>query len=129
MKNASILLFVFASLILSSCSNLPPAKGSVEHIVLAWLKKPGNEADHAKLIEAAKSLKASIPEVQSLSVGRSIPSERPIVDSSFDIALVMNFKSKAAMDSYEKSPVHQKAVKEILAPLTSKIVVHDFTNE
>lgn len=129
MKNASTLLFVFASLLLSSCSNIPPAEGGVTHIVLAWLKRPGCEADRAKLIEAAKGLKADIPEVQSLSVGRSIPSGRPIVDSSFDVALVMKFKSRAAMDSYEKSRAHVKAATKVLKPLTSKIVVHDFTNE
>jgi len=52
-----------------------------------------------------------------------------VVDASFDVALVMHFKDKAALDSYEKSPVHVQAVKTILAPLTSKIVVHDIANQ
>lgn len=129
MKNATRLLIVVTALMLSSCASVPPRAGSVEHIVLAWLKNHGNKAEQAKLIAAAKDLKAKIPEVQSLAVGRAIPSDRPVVDASFDVALVMRFKDKASMDSYEKNPVHQKAVKDILGPLTSKIVVHDFTNE
>ena len=129
MKNASTLLFVVASLFLSSCASVPPPKGSVEHIVLAWLKKPGDAADRAKIVAASKSLKADIAEVQSLRVGQALPSDREIVDDSFDIALVMTFKDKAAMDRYEKHPAHVKAVTDVLKPLTAKIVVHDFINE
>ena len=50
MKNASRMLFVVATLAFTSCSTttcpFPMAKsGKVEHIVLAWLKNPGNAAD------------------------------------------------------------------------------------
>lgn len=130
MKNASSILLVVVSLFLSSCASLTaPKPGAVQHVVLAWLKKPGNDADRAKLIEAAKGLKAGIPQVQSLHVGRVVMSDRDVVDDSFDIALVMGFKSKADLDAYEKSPVHVKAVTDTLKPLTSKIVVHDFLDQ
>ena len=99
--------------------------GKVEHIVLAWLKKPGNAADRAKLIAAAKSLKAQIKEVKSLDAGLAVPSTRPVVDSSFDVGLVMSFDSRADLDSYEKNAVHQKAVAEVLKPLTRKLQVYD----
>jgi len=33
------------------------------------------------------------------------------------------------MEAYEKDPKHQQAVKEVLEPLTSKIVVYDFLNQ
>ncbi len=133
MKNARAILFVVAALMITSCSSTCPLagkqQGSVEHIVLAWLKKPGNKADQAKLIAAAKSLKADIKEVKSLAVGRALPSDRPVVDDSFDVALVMRFDNKEDLASYEKNPVHVKAVTETLKPLTQKIVVHDFVRE
>ena len=131
MKNARCLLFVVAGLILPACSStscpFPMAgkSGKVEHIVLAWLKKPGNAADRAKLIAAAKSLKAQIKEVKSLDAGLAVPSTRPVVDSSFDVGLVMSFDSRADLDSYEKNAVHQKAVAEVLKPLTRKLQVYD----
>ena len=132
MKNARCLLFVVASLALASCSTstcpfapAAPRSGKIEHIVLMWLKKPGNAADRAKLIAAAKSLKADIKEVKSLDVGLAVPSDRPVVDSSFDVGLVMSFNSKADLASYEKNPVHLKAVTEILKPLTKKLQVYD----
>ncbi len=137
MKNATTSLFVVAALLLTSCatnnrSTCPfgaHKAGGIEHIVLAWLKNPGNKDEQARLIAAAKSLKADIKEVKSLAVGRALPSDRDVVDDSFDMALVMHFDSKEALDSYEKNPVHVKAVMDTLKPLTKKIVVHDIVNE
>ena len=101
--------------------------GKIEHIVLLWQKKPGDAADRAKLIAAAKSLKAQIKEVKSVDVGLAVPSDRPVVDSSFDVGLVMSFASKADLDSYEKNPVHTKAVTDVLKPLTKKLQVYDIS--
>ena len=97
--------------------------------MLAWLKKPGDAIDRAKIVAAAKELKAGIPQLKALSVGQALPSERPIVDDSFDVALAMRFNTKEDMQAYEKHPVHVKAVKEVLQPLTSKVVVYDFVSE
>lgn len=129
-------MFVVAAVMLSSCCSnnacpfgYGPKKGAIEHVVLAWLKKPGNKEDQARIIAAAKSLKADIKEVKALSVGRALPSEREVVDDSFDVALVMRFDSPADLASYEKDPIHVKAVTEILKPLTAKILVHDIVVE
>lgn len=126
MKNATLILAAALSLFLSSCTTCPfgcktTPKGKVEHIVLVWLKRPGNTAARATLIATARMFQAEIKEIQHLSVGPAVPSERPIVDDSFDVGFVMRFASKAAMDTYEKHPVHQKAVKETLLPLAKKV--------
>jgi hypothetical protein len=70
---------------------------------------------------------AEISQIQHLSVGPAVPSERPIVDDSFDVGLVMRFNSKADMDAYEKHPVHVNAVKEVqtLMPLAKRLLVYD----
>ena len=130
MKNATLILAAAVSLFLSSCTTCPfgcktTPKGKVEHIVLVWLKRPGNAADRATLIATAKKFQAEIKEIQHLSVGTAVPSERPIVDDSFDVGFVMRFASKADMDAYEKHPVHQKAVKETLLPIAKKVQVYD----
>ena len=133
MKNARSLLFVVSALMLSSCTTCPfapgPKPGAIDHVVLAWLKKPGDKVDQAKVIAAAKSLKADIKGVKHLSVGRALPSDREVVDDSFDVALVMRFDSAADLASYEKDPIHVKAVTEILKPLTKKLRVHDIKVE
>jgi hypothetical protein len=124
-----ILLALTAGLALSSCQTAITPPGKVEHVVLAWLKKPGDAAARARLIAAGKALKAGIPELKQLAVGQVLPSDRPVVDDSFDVAFVMRFDSKADLAAYEKHPVHSKAVTEILKPLTAKILVHDFVTE
>ncbi len=130
MKNAILILSAAAALVLSSCTSCPfgcktTAKGKVEHVVLVWLKRPGNAADRATVIGAAKMFQAEISQIQHLSVGPAVASERPVVDDSFDVGLVMRFNSKADMDAYEKHPVHVNAVKQTLLPLAKKLLVYD----
>jgi hypothetical protein len=98
---------------------------SVYHVVICWLKNPRSESDREKLIEETKKLQ-SIPGIISIKVGKMLPSERPIVDSTYDVGIIMSFKDQGAMNDYLKNPLHQKATKEILVPLTSKVVVYDF---
>ncbi|MEI6534833.1 MAG: Dabb family protein [Verrucomicrobiaceae bacterium] len=95
--------------------------------MLLWLKHKGDAQERAKIIATAKSFPAQIPGILAMSVGDPLPSTRPIVDSSFDVGLVIRFENKEALAAYEKHPVHQKAVEEVLKPLTAKIVVHDWT--
>jgi hypothetical protein len=127
MRPAKIVLALFTSFALTQCA--APRAGSIEHVVLAWQKKPGDATDRAKIIAASKDLKAKIREVQSLRVGPALPSDRPIVDDSFDVALVMSFRDAAALRRYETHPVHTQAVKDVLKPLTSRILVYDVVSE
>ncbi len=130
MKNATLIFAAVAALLLSSCAACPfghqsTAKGKVEHIVLVWLKRPGNAADRATVIATARKFQAEISQIQHLSVGPAVPSARPIVDDSFDVGLIMRFASKADMDAYEQHPVHRQAVAENLKPLAAKLLVYD----
>lgn len=107
-----------------------PAKaGKLHHIGLVWLKEPGNAAHRQKIIAAAHAFASEIPEVQSLSVGQSLPPTSALVDASFDVCLIMSFEDKAAMDRYGKNPVHVKAAQEAFLPLSRKILFYDFTAE
>lgn len=130
MKNAILILAAAATLALSSCTTCPfgcktTPKGKVEHVVLVWLKRTGNATDRATLIATAKKFQAEISQIQQLSVGPAVPSDRPIVDDSFDVAFVMRFASKADLDAYEKHPVHVNAVKQTLLPIAKKVLVYD----
>jgi hypothetical protein len=125
----SLFALMLLPYVLSSCVSGGGTKAEVVHVVLAWQKKPGDKVDREKLIQAAKELKADIQVMQGLAVGAVLPSERPIVDDSFDVAFVMRFKNQGDLAAYEKHPVHVQKVTEVLKPLTSKVVVHDFITE
>jgi hypothetical protein len=130
MKIQTLILATGASLVfgMSSCTTIAPpaAKGSVDHVVLVWLKRPGNPADRQALLDAGRELR-SIPGLQFLDQGLALPSARPMVDDSFDVGYVMRFDSPAAMENYAKHSLHERKVTEVLKPLSRKIVVYDIT--
>lgn len=120
------LFTLLAAIALVSCATIAPpaASGTVDHIVLIWLKRPGNAADRQALLAATNDLRA-IPGIKFLDAGTPLASERPIVDDSFDIGLTMRFDSVKSLRAYESDPRHVKKVTEVLKPLTQKIVVYD----
>jgi len=113
--------------LLQACATPPPEarQGGIQHIVLFWLKDPGN-AEHRRRIVAATRELATIPGLLAVSAGPVIASNRPIVDDSFDVGVVMRFDSEAAMRAYLVHPRHKKAVAEVIRPLVKKIQVYDF---
>jgi hypothetical protein len=130
MQKAIAILSLAALSLLASCTSCPmgcktTAKGKVEHVVLIWLKKPGNAADRAQAISTAKMFQKEIAEIQHLSVGQPVASERPVVDDSFDVGLVMRFANQADLTTYENHPVHVKAVNDVLKPMAAKLLVYD----
>ncbi len=129
MKKTIALFAIAVSALLPSCAQLgsssSPRAGNVEHVVLLWLNEPGNAAVKDRIVESARSFPREIPGILGMSIGDALPSPREVVDDSFDLGLVLRFKDKAALDAYEKHPVHVKAVKEVLAPNASKLKVYD----
>ena len=95
------------------------------HIVMIWLKEPGNQKHITEVIKATKSLN-EIQVVNELRVGQSISSDRPIVDDSFDVALYMIFNSEDDLERYLVHPMHMNVVENILRPLANKVLVYDF---
>jgi hypothetical protein len=107
------------------CASLRPSSGGeIEHVVVVWLKQPGNESQREQLIERSKTF-TQIPGVLRVSAGTVLPSTRPMVDSSFDVAVVFTFASEQALREYDEHPIHKRAVQELLAPLSAKVVIYD----
>lgn len=105
----------------------PQGQARVTHVVVCWLKHHGGAVERRKLIDASKSFKA-IPGVVHVAVGPVLPSQRPGVDSSFDVAVAISFKDAQSLAAYGKNPLHQQALKNVLKPLASKYVIYDFVN-
>jgi hypothetical protein len=99
--------------------------GRISHVVLCWLKDAGN-AEHRKLIVEAPRGFAAIPGVVEVRAGQAVPSEREMVDDSFDVAISVTVMSPEALAAYIDHPVHKRAAKDVLFPLVEKVVGHDF---
>ena len=95
------------------------------HIVIFWTKadKP-NAAD--ALIAGANQYLKPIPGMRSFHVGRMVPSHRPVVEQSYQVALNIQFDTKKAQDDYQVHPLHMEFVEKAFKPNCAKCVVYDF---
>lgn len=119
-------LLLLASGALVSCSSAMSGKGSgrVQHVVLCWLKDPGNAEAQQKLIDVSYSF-TSLPGVVQVAAGRTLASDRDVVDDSFDVGIVIVFEDQEALRNYGTNPTHLKALKEVLAPVTERLLIYD----
>ena len=119
---------VLLLVLVASCQSIPrarPETGAISHVVVCWLKNPGEEAARQRVIDESKAFVGVIPGLLDVSAGTALPSTRPAVDSSFDVAVVMTFKDEAALRAYDVHPRHKKAVDEVLRPLVARLVIYD----
>ena len=95
------------------------------HVVIFWTppNKP-NAAD--ELVAGAEQYLKPIPGVLSFHVGRMVPSHRPVVDQSYQVALNIVFPDKATQDAYQMHPQHLEFVEKVFKPNCAKVVVYDF---
>ncbi|MBD5653839.1 MAG: Dabb family protein, partial [Candidatus Eremiobacteraeota bacterium] len=91
------------------------------HNVFFWLRDAGAAE---RVAEGCKRHLSAIPDIVRLTVGfPSGPSQLP-VDSSYGVALLIEFTGSAAHDAYEVHPDHLRFVDEF-GPLFSRVVVYD----
>lgn len=97
----------------------------VDHVVIVWLDDAHKtDADRAALIAGGEMLR-TIPGLVSLSIGRAVPSDRPVVDASFDVAFHFKFANLADMQAYVSHPTHMAFLKQHTAGRVAKIIVYD----
>lgn len=109
------------------CASIPQTEPeqAIQHVVLCWLKEPGNAGHRAQIMEVSKTFR-SIPGVLEVRVGEVIASDRAIVDDSFDVAILVVVPDVRRLQEYLDHPIHQQAKQDVLLPLVDKVVVYDF---
>ncbi len=94
------------------------------HVVLCWMDSTMSETEINSLIEETKELK-QINGIGKLTVGRPVPSDRPIVDDSFTFGITMSFENRTLMNSYLKDEKHTSFVASNIKPNLVKLLVYD----
>ena len=117
----SILLCSFGCITVQQVEN----ERAIQHVVLCWLKEPGNAEHRNQIIEVSKTFR-KIPGVLEVRVGRVIKSDRAIVDDSFDVGILVTVSDVERLQEYLDHPIHQNAKRNVLLPLLEKVVVYDF---
>ncbi|HEY9117224.1 MAG TPA: Dabb family protein [Roseivirga sp.] len=109
-----------------ACESSPqqlPAEDPLVHTAYFWFKEGVTdeqiEAFHKRSEELTK-----IPEVMALYTGKPADTNRPIVERSYDFAVVVHLKDLAAHDAYQQHPIHQKLLTDY-SPLWERVMVTD----
>ena len=108
-----------------ACAATDGLAQSLNHVVLVWLKDPGNEAQIDAIIDNVGSLTA-IPGVLAVSAGRAIPSERTIVDDSFTVGVNIVLGSTDDIADYVKHPIHTEYIGKYIEGKAARILIYDF---
>jgi len=94
------------------------------HVVIWWTKPDlPNAADD--LVAGAQKYLRSIPNTFHFHVGKMVPSSRPVVEQSYQVALNVVFADKQGHDEYQAHPSHLEFAKQC-SPLWARLVVYDF---
>ena len=99
----------------------------VSHVVVVWLKEPGNVQMREQFINASRALE-NVPGVVSRHVSAVIPSNRSKVDDTFDVAVTVTFENAQALEKYMKSKKHKSMLTDKLKPIVNRVVVYNFGN-
>ncbi len=94
------------------------------HTVYFWLNDKVTDDQRAAFVKGVEAL-SEIAGVRECRVGSaSIPSERAVVDDSFDVSLHTLFDTSADHDAYQVDADHDAFIDEFKS-LWSKVVVYD----
>jgi len=121
-------LVVIFSLWISGNSFAENNQGIVTHVVLVWLKEPGNKVMRNQFIKESRTLN-DLPGVIYRHVGEVLPTGRKIADDTFDVAISATLKSERALQAYLEHPKHKQIVEKKLKPLINRVVAYDFISK
>ena len=99
--------------------------GMFSHIIIFWTDPAKAGAADALLAGARKYLK-DIQGVLHFHAGKMAPSERPVVDQSYQVALNLVFADRKSEEAYQVHPLHLEFVETVFKPLCRKVVIYDF---
>ncbi len=106
-----------------STSSDASQQGPFVHTVYFWLNNPDSDADHDKLYKGLKMIK-EIEHIQQGYIGVPAPTDREVIDSSYDFAITFIFEDMEAEQAYQTHPTHLKFVEEY-NHLWDRVVVYD----
>ena len=95
------------------------------HVVIFWTD-PVNPKAVDELCAGMNKYLRPIPGVLQFHAGRMVPSHRPVVEQSYQVALNLVFADKQAQDDYQVHPLHVEFVEKVFKRVCRRVVVYDF---
>src|SRR5438094_10421274 len=128
MRIAMFLTCIALSLVPTGAQAVATRTGQVTHVMLFWLKRPGNVDDQNFLRRALRTLRRARG-VNDVRFGRPLPVDRPDVERSFDLGVIMTFRDREAFSKFERDQQGEQAIDAMLRPLVRQYTVYNFVNE
>lgn len=95
------------------------------HVVIFWTDPAQpNAAD--ELIAGANQYLKPIPGVLTFQIGKMVGSHRPVVDQTYQVALILVFPTKQAEVDYQVHPLHVEFIEKCFKRVCKKVLVYDF---
>ncbi|GAB5527744.1 MAG: hypothetical protein Roseis2KO_56160 [Roseivirga sp.] len=101
----------------------PALENPFIHSVYIWFKEGVTEEQRAQMYADTEALR-SIEVVKALYTGTPAATDRPIVERSYDYAIIVHFENLAGHDAYQQHPVHLALLKNHSA-LWQKVMITD----
>lgn len=95
------------------------------HVVIFWTK-PASPNAAAELLAGAEKYLRPIAGVRTFHVGKMVPSHRPVVEQSYQVALNLIFDTKQQQDDYQVHPLHIEFVEKVFKVHCERAVIYDF---
>ncbi|MGK7924002.1 MAG: Dabb family protein [Spirulina sp.] len=94
----------------------------IEHIVLfKWQESASSEAI-ATAIAALQDMQGKIPSIVDLSCGENF-SDRA---RGYTHGLVVRFRDRAGLETYQPHPFHQDIIKNLIKPIVAEVLAVDY---
>lgn len=93
------------------------------HSVYFWLANPESNDDRAALQAGLETLRG-VNAIQQATIGTPANTRRPVIDHSYDFALLLTFADEAAHDVYQVHPEHLAFV-DACKHLWSRVQIYD----
>ncbi len=98
-------------------------KNTFIHHVYFWLKDPASKEDLQQLVAGLEAL-GKVPEIKMFHIGYPAPTDREVIDNTYQVSWLNVFETAADQDTYQSHPLHIKFIEEC-SHLWSKVKVYD----
>ena len=124
------LLFLIAIIGFTACDNANQESAQIAeldnpfiHTAYFWFKDNVSQ-ERLDAFSASTEKLREIDVVMALYTGKPANTTRPIVERSYDYAVVVHLKDLAAHDAYQKHPIHLKMLADF-SDLWEKVMITD----
>ncbi len=95
------------------------------HVVI-FFTKPSVPDAADRLIAGIDKYLRPIPLIRGLTRGKMVPSDRAVVDQSYQVGMSVLVDDKASEVAYQKHPLHDEFLANVFRQVCDRVVVYDF---